>query len=381
MEQVSVFLFCLIIYTYFGYMALAILIGFVRRKRVDKKEISPTVTLMIAAYNEEKSIEAKLHNCMELDYPKEKLQVVVVSDSSSDNTDSLVSAFPSERVKLMRVEGRVGKTEARNQAMREVKSEIVVFSDATTIYDPKVLRKFVQNFADPEVGMVTGHLKYVDKMKTQVGAGQKLFWKYETLLKKAQTYSGTLTGSVGCASAFRTELYTPLPSNVIEDFTEPLMIIKKGKRVVFEPEAICMEETTDKSSDEWNMRVRVVRGGLTGLYFAKELLNPFKYPFVSFQLVSHKLLRWYAPIIAIFLFLSCWLEVAFYRESTFVFLVFSLQLLFYIMALCASLLETTGVRHKLFSFAHYFFIVNAAALSAIYHSFFSELESTWEPKR
>ncbi|MBC77953.1 MAG: glycosyl transferase family 2 [Halobacteriovoraceae bacterium] len=381
MEQMSIFFFFLIIYTYFGYLVLALGLGALRRKRVNKKEILPSVTLMIAAYNEERNIVAKLDNCMELDYPAEKLQIAVVSDASSDQTDQLVLDYPSERVSLIRVGGRVGKTEARNAAIKQVDSEIVVFSDATTVYDPKIIKMFVRNFADSEVGMVTGHLKYIDPKGTQVGAGQKLFWKYECLLKKAQTFSGTLTGSVGCASAFRTKDYTPLPANVIEDFTEPLMMIKKGKRVVFEPEAVCEELTTEKTGDEWDMRVRVVRGGLTGLAYAKELLNPLKYPFVSFQLISHKLLRWFAPVIAISLFISCWLEVALYRDSAFVFFIFSLQLVFYITALCASLFDSKKGNSKIFSFAHYFFVVNAAALTAVYYSFSSELKPTWEPKR
>jgi len=379
MENLTLLFLILIFYTYFGYTILIILLGAIRNKSVSKKEIYPTVSLLIAAYNEEKGIKEKLLNSLLLDYPKEKLEIYVVSDGSTDKTDEIVNSFTEPNIHLLRVEGRVGKTQARNIAMKQIKSEITVFSDGTTEYDKNVIRKLVQNFNDKTVGMVTGHLKYADSNNTQMGMGQKLYWQYETLIKKSQTKLGTLTGSIGCITAFRTHLYSPLPSNVIEDFTEPLFFVKKGYRVVFEPEAICFEETTKKSKNEFNMRIRVIRGGITGLLYAKSVLNPFKYPIASFQLISHKVFRWLIPVFALLL-LTCNL-LSFSSINNFFGILLILQFLFYSLSFLSYLLERVGIHNKILAIPLYLFVLNLASLIALFKTFTSRLEATWEPER
>lgn len=371
----------LIFYIYIGYLLLILLINFFLKKRDIDNQIYPTVTLMIAAYNEEKDIYKKLINSCELNYPKNLLKIIVVSDASSDDTDQIVNDFDSDNVQLLRVEGRVGKTHARNIAMKSNQSDITVFSDATTHYGKDSLRNLIKNFSDSTVGMVTGHLKYYDSKKTQMGIGQKLFWKYETLIKTAQTNLGTLTGSIGCITGFRTKLYSELPANVIEDFTGPLMIIKKGYRVVFESKAVCFEETTTKSKQEYSMRVRVIRGGLTGLLYAKEVLNPLKYPFVSFQLISHKLLRWLAPIFGISLFTLSGIAMMSVSPDITIKLIFFVQVLFYFCALLGFILEKFGIHNRILGIPLYFIVVNSASLVAIYKVLTSRLEATWETQR
>jgi cellulose synthase/poly-beta-1,6-N-acetylglucosamine synthase-like glycosyltransferase len=369
------------LYTYFGYIAVVLIIGFIRNKRVIKKNIEPIVTFMIAAYNEEKEIAKKIENSLLLDYPKEKLQIIVVSDGSTDNTDSIVDSYKNLGIRLIRVEGRVGKTEARNIAMKEIESDITIFSDGTTNYDTNAVKNLVRNFADSSVGMVSGNLKYIDNANTQMGAGQKLYWRYETLIKEAQTRLGTLTGAIGCITAFRTSLYHPLPANVIEDFTAPLMFVQKGYRVVFEKEAICHEETTKKSKNEWSMRVRVIRGGITGLIYAKSVLNPFINPVSSFQLFSHKILRWMIPMFGILLFLSSLMSVLTSEASIYLQILFGLQILFYFIAIISFILEKFEIHNRILGIPLYFIVINFASLVAIYKVLTSKLEATWETDR
>lgn len=371
----------LIFYTYVGYFLTIVLMGKMIKKKVIKNEIEPHVTVLIAAYNEERGIAAKLENSLELNYPKEKLRIIVVSDGSTDRTDEIVRSYGSRGIELLRVEGRVGKTQARNVAMEKIDGNIILFSDATTVYTKDIVKNFVRNFADPSVGMVTGHLVYRDKQKTQMGIGQKLYWKYESMIKKAQTELGTLTGSVGCATAFRKSLYSPLPDNIIEDFTGPLMFVLKGYRVVYEEEAVCYEETTKKSKNEWDMRVRVIRGGMKGMIYARKILNPFSYPVASFQLISHKILRWLVPLFMLSLFFLNLNLVANGPMEIHWLILLCLQTLFYLMVISSFLLERAGIHLKLAAIPLYFTILNAASLVALTKTLTSNLESTWETNR
>lgn len=380
MLALSLVLLALIFYVYFGYFFLLGLLGIYINKRVQKKEIMPSVSLMIAAYNEEKGIEGKILNSLSLDYPKELLDIVVVSDASSDQTDAIVERYADRGVRLIRIEGRVGKTEARNQALKMVKSEIIVFSDATTEYKTDSIQKLVRNFADPSVGMVTGHLLYQDPGGA-MGTGQKLYWKYESFIKECQTKLGTLTGSVGCISAFRRSAYTELPPEIIEDFTEPLMFILKGYRVVFEKDAICYEMATSRPAQEWAMRVRVVRGGLAGIIYARALLNPFRFPLASFQLISHKLLRWLVPALALILFACTSINYLNFPSNIYGELLIWGQLIFYLSVFLSFLGERIGVSLKFLKINQYLFIVNAASLAAIYKTLTEPKEATWETDR
>lgn len=380
MSELSVLLFLAIVYAYFGYFLLVALLAAFAGKKVKKRDIEPSVALMIAAYNEEKDIKAKLDNCLALDYPKDKLEIIVVSDASTDNTDDIVRSYEDKGVRLVRVEGRVGKTEARNLAIKNTQAEIVLFSDATTEYRPDLVKKLARNFADPQVGMATAHLRYRSKDGSQMGLGQKLYWRYESFIKKSQTSLGTLTGSVGCASAFRAKAYTRLPPHIIEDFAQPLMFVLKGYRVVFEEEAVCYEYATERSNQEWSMRVRVVRGGLAALFYAKSLLNPFKHPVAAFQLVSHKLLRWLVPVLAIALFVST-LAGALQKPDAEIVGLLAGQVLFYSLVALAHLFEGSKAAAKFLGVPHYLFVVNAAALAALYKTLTAPLEPSWETER
>ncbi len=381
MFTLTLILVLLPVYVYAGYPVVVILLGALRRKSVLQSEATPEIVLMIAAYNEEKGIAKKLEESLALDYPKNKLSIVVVSDGSTDRTDEIVSRFVDRGVRLIRIEGRVGKTEARNQALKLVECELVLFSDATTEYDPAIIRKMGRNFADPEVGMVTGHLVYKKSSGSSMTAGQRLYWQYETLIKRSQTQLGTLTGSVGCATAFRRSHYSALPAHIIEDFTEPLMFVTKGFRVVYEPEAICYELPTAKSADEWKMRVRVVRGGIAGLIYARQILNPFKFPVASFQLLSHKVLRWLVPVFGLLLLPTSVVAYVQNPASHLMLFVIVGQGLFYLCALVAFGLEKLKLRLPLVNIPLYFIVLNAACLVALLKTLTEPLAPTWETQR
>lgn len=378
MNTLILFLLFVIFYAYAGYPLTILFLSLFSRSEVKKDDDHlPEVALLIAAYNEEEGIADKIKNSLALDYPKDKLEIVVVSDGSTDKTDEIVKSFSHEGIKLFRVEGRVGKTEARNQAVLAMRKEIIVFSDATAVYEKDVIRKLVRNFADPSVGMVSGNLTYFDKGPGNMGLATKLYWTYESAIKKAQSRMHTLTGAVGCINAFRRKLYHVLPPNIIEDFTEPLMIVSQGARIVYEEEAISYERTTQKPSQEFNMRVRVIRGGMKGFLYAIRRLNMKEHSLVIAQLIGHKVLRWMVP-----LFLICLFVVNFtafmWGDHPLVNALMIAQFVCYALALLGLLWKPPGIFGKVFSIPTYFLVVNAASLKALYLTLTTDLEATWE---
>jgi cellulose synthase/poly-beta-1,6-N-acetylglucosamine synthase-like glycosyltransferase len=367
-----------IFYAYVGYSLAILLLAVFVNHPVRRMGIDPRLTYLITAYNEEKNIRSKLVQVLSLDYPRDQLEIIVASDGSTDGTDGIVRQFAERGVKLVRVEGRVGKTETQNRAVREATGEIIVFSDATTHYERSALRKIVRNYADPRVGAVSGRYEYRNPTGASIGFGSMLFWKYENLIKILQTRIGTITGCCGCIYSVRRELYEPLPPDIISDLVEPLKILDRGFRIVFEPEAIAYEETTGKSAEEFSMRVRVVMRGMRGLIYMRKLFNPLRHGFVSFQLISHKVLRWLVPVFLAVLFAS---NLSLLGTSSLYDTAFALQCAFYAIALFGMIAERMNVAPKLLTIPLYFVTVNAAAVVAIYRLFRGHKAVTWETVR
>lgn len=367
----------LIGYAYVGYSVIVLLLAQFARDTLKRGNIEPNVTFLITAYNEEKGIAQKLENTLSLDYPKTKLDILVASDGSTDRTDEIVREYAGRGVRLLRVEGRVGKTETQNQAVRQATGEIVVFSDATTRYERDNIRRLVRNYADPRVGAVSGRYEYYNPTGAAIGIGSILFWRYENLIKRAQTRIRTITGCCGCIYSVRRALYAPLPPDIISDLVEPLTILEKGYRVVFEPEAIAYEETTKRAAEEFNMRIRVITRGMRGLLYMRTLLNVFRYGFVSFQLISHKLLRWLVPVFMLTAFMAnaALLGRPFYNAT------FVLQAAFYVLAVAGWLAERLEVRVKVLSVPLYFSTVNIASVIAMYRVWKGHRAVTWETVR
>ena len=367
---------------YVGYPLLTVFISIFVKNPVKKEAIEPSVSIIIAAFNEEKYIEKKILNTFQMDYPHKKLEIIVASDGSTDRTDDIVRSYESNeynvKVILHRVEGRLGKTAAQNSAVRIANGDIVVFSDAASMYDQKAIKLMVRNYADPTVGAVSGLYRYINKSGSSVGSATILFWNYENLIKSRQTRIRTITGCCGCIYSVRRNLYTELPPSIISDLVEPLTIIRKGYRIVFEPGAVAYEETTERPGQEFRMRVRVILRGMHGLLYMRSLLNPFKYPFVSFQLYSHKVLRWMVPLFCLLAFAS---NLALVREGPVFAYSMILQFTFYSLAFAGIFFEKQGVRVKLLQLPMYFLIVNAASFVSLLKVLRGENIIVWQTRR
>lgn len=369
----------LIVYTYVGYSVVILILSRFVRNPIRIAPIEPRVTFLITAYNEEKNIAAKLEQTLTLDYPRAKLELLVASDGSTDRTDEIVRGFADRGVRLVRVEGRVGKTETQNQAVKQATGDIIIFSDATTRYERSAIRNLVRNYADPGVGAVSGRYEYFNPTGASIGVGSVLFWKYENLIKRLQTDIKTITGCCGCIYSVRRSAYVPLPADIISDLVEPLKVVEQGYRIVFEPDAIAFEETTEQTQEEFRMRVRVVTRGMRGLLYMKGLFNPFRHAFVTFQLLSHKVLRWMIPLVLLVAFLANLVLAVdghrFYSATL------ALQLAFYMLALIGFLVEKRNILAKPLTVPLYFMTVNIAAVVAMYRIWKGYKAVTWETVR
>ena len=365
-------------YIYIGYpLLLAAIAAFVRRKRPDTGHC-PRLTVLISAYNEEASIERKLRETLALEYPQDRLEILVVSDGSTDRTDEIVQAFTDSRVRLLRVNGRRGKTYAQNQGVAASSGDIIVFSDATAVYHPQALLYLACNYADPGVGAVSGRYQYFDPDgKSPTGLGSIAFWNYENTIKKLQSKILTLTGCSGCIYSVRRDLYVPLPADACSDLVEPLCIVRNRYRVAFEDRALAYELTTKTSSQEFRMRVRVATRGMRGVVSVGELLRPWQFGWVSFQLLSHKLLRWMASVFLLILFFATGV-IAFASLPFAVF--FTLQALFYAIAL-VSLLIPFHTAWKPLGLPLFFCTLNAAALMGMIELLRGNKYTVWETIR
>ena len=367
----------LLFYVYAGYPLLLALIGlFVRRPRAEAG-YTPRISVLIAAYNEEEAIERKIRQTLALEYPKEKLEVLVLSDCSTDRTDEIVNAFPDSRVRLVRMPERRGKTFAQNIGVKEATGEIIIFSDATAIYHPKALLYLACSYQDPSVGAVSGRYQYFDPgEQSPTGLGSMAFWNYENLIKKMQSRIRTITGCCGCIYSVRKAAYTELPADIISDLVQPLQAIRKGYRVVFEDRALAYEETTQSTGEEFSMRVRVVTRAMRGLLSVSDLLKPWKFAWPAFQLWSHKIMRWMVPLFLIALLAanSFLLDSFFYRFTL------AVQLFFYAAALLNMLLPLHR-QWKPLGIPLFFCTLNAAALVSMLEICRGRKYVTWQTVR
>lgn len=377
MELVFWILITLIAYTYFGYPLILSFIAYFRKKEIKKEDIYPFVSIVIAAHNEAMSIRNKIEDTINLDYPREKLEIIVASDNSTDRTNEIVNNYSNSLVKLIAFSERKGKTFVQNETAKIAKGEIILFSDATTLYEPQLLKKLIRNFADSKVGAAGGELVYINKNKSLIGKGDGFYWQYEKFLKKKESQITSLIGLSGCCYAIRKELYEPLRPDLISDFVIAQIVYKKNKRVVYEPEAISYEETNDTVKDEVKMRVRVAVRTLHGLWHMKSLLNPFQYGFFSVQLISHKVLRYLVPILLILLFLA---NIILRINNQFLIYGVSLylQVIFYVSAILGWIFQK---RKSFINIAFYFCLTNYALLIGVVKFLRGERQVLWIPRR
>ena len=373
--------FCFIfilLYIYWGYPVIIFLFSRLANKEVRKGVYEPKVTILITAYNEENHIEATIKNKLILSYPRNKMEIIVISDGSEDRTDEIVSAFACQGVKLFRQEPRRGKTSALNMAVPQATGDILVFSDANSIYDKDALRYLMENFADSAVGYVTGNMVYVNSDGTTIGDGCSAYMKYENFLRHYETQVGSIVGVDGGIDAVRRFLYRPMNADQLPDFVLPLMVVEQGYRVIYEPRALLKEETLKSSEDEYRMRVRVSLRALWALWDMQKLLNPNRYGIFSFQLLSHKVLRY----LGIVFMVGAYIFNIFILPCSRLFqILFLLQSLFYGAALAGNVLEKRGKSSRFLYIPYYFCLINIAAGHALIRLLRGEKQVLWTPRK
>jgi len=368
----------LIAYTYVGYPLLVFVLSHLFSRPVHQDDFTPKVSVIIAAHNEELNLAAKIENTLALDYPREKLEIVVASDCSTDRTDEIAQQYADRGVILHRQEERHGKTMAQKAAVRASSGEILVFSDATTNYQPDALRKIVRSFADSQVGCVAGQLVYVDRSATAVGQGCRSYWGYEKFIKRSESRLGSLIGVSGCLYAVRRICQVRLANQMIDDFVIATEIHLQGLRTIYEPAAISTEDTNKRSRDEFQMRVRVIAQTMRALYRYRRILNLRQHGIYAFQMLSHKVLRYAVPFFLLTVLVSNWLLA---DASDLYRYIFIGQAAFYAAAVIGWLAERIGIKVGPLGMPYYFVLVNVASIVAFMRFLAGGTQVVWEPLR
>jgi cellulose synthase/poly-beta-1,6-N-acetylglucosamine synthase-like glycosyltransferase len=368
----------LIVYTYAGYPALVYVLSRAFGRRVKADEIAPKISVIIAAYNEEHDIARKIEETLALDYPCEKLEIIVASDCSTDRTDEIVKGFAGRGVILHRRPERLGKTSAQNHAVQVSTGEVLVFSDATTRYEANTLRKIVRSFADPEVGCVTGNVVYVDRSATAVGMGLRSYWGYEFFIKQCESRLGSLLGVCGCLYAVRRSAYVQLDPDMSSDFVIASEIHLQGLRTVYDPEAVSSEDTNKRSREEFRMRVRIIEQTMSALYRYRRVLNLRKHKMFAFQMICHKALRYAVPFLLVLAFVA---NLPLIGEGAVYSMAMIGQAAFYMTAVIGWLADGIGLKLGPVAFPYYFVLSNAASLVAFKKFISGQSHVTWEPTR
>lgn len=378
MKIVFFFSLFIIFYVYIGYPLLVYLLSLLKNSKITKDIYEPQVSLIIPAYNEENCIANSIQNKLNLNYPKDKLEIIVVSDGSTDRTEEIVAKFEKDGIKLIKQNPRAGKTQALNRAVNIAKGQIIIFSDANSMYHPEALKALLKNFADPEVGYVTGQMKYVNPDGSMMGDGYTTYMKYENFLRERETFVGSIVGVDGGIDAVRKHLYKPMNPDQLPDLVLPLQIIHQGFRVVYEPRAILEESVLASPKDEYRMRVRVALRAFWAIKDMKSLLSIRKFGIFAVQLWSHKVLRYLVPYAFILLYIT---NLFISHTHLFFTSFFWLQNSFYLLSFIAFILDKTGKKVSKLNFALYFVLINIAAAHAFIKFLQGKKQILWTPRK
>lgn len=376
----------LIAYIYFGYPLLVIIRGLVWKRPFLRGDDLPSLSVIIVAHNEAAIIRRRIENVLALDYPSEKLEFIVASDGSDDGTNEIILEYKGHGV-IPAIFPRVGKNRALNSAVALATNELLVFSDANSIFAQDALQKLASPFADPSVGGVAGNQTYApeERESAATGFGEKLYWRFDQLLKHYQGLSGNVISATGAIYAIRRSLFQSIPTGVCDDAVVSYRVIAAGYRLVYEPNAIAYEEVAPSVDAEFTRKARVCVCGLQALTVEPSLFNPLRFGFYSVQLISHKLLRWLVFLPLTTAFLSNLLLVSshpIYEVS------FYLQLVFYGLALLTYVASFSGVSFtdvptafKALLIPLYFCTANMAAVVATCRFFLRPPVEVWKVDR
>ncbi|TLV02606.1 glycosyltransferase family 2 protein [Dyadobacter luticola] len=373
----------IVFYTFLGYGIVLYILVRIRRAMKGKRlapgldQDFPTLTLIIAAYNEESIIEEKIRNTLELSYPAGKLSLLFVTDGSSDRTPELVSKYP--QIRLMHTPARSGKILAVHRAMHEVTSEVVVFTDANTFLNRDALVLIARHYADPTVGAVSGEKRVMQDAVSDATAGEGFYWKYESTLKKWDSELYSVVGAAGELFSVRRSLYKEVePDTILDDFMISMRIAQQGYRIIYEPEAYASELSSENIQEELKRKVRIAAGGIQSIMRLKSLLSPFGYPMLSFQYVSHRVLRW--TVTPFLMILSVILNIAIVATSGgwFYWLILLGQLFFYGLAFAGWILERRKIKVKALFVPYYFCMMNYAVIAGIGRYYKGNQSAAWD---
>ena len=374
----------ILFYSYIGYGML--LIGIVKLKRFFrgrkynyyKEEELPTVSLVIAAFNEEDYIEEKIKNSLALSYPDGKLKIVIITDGSSDRTPEIVSCYP--QILLLHQSERKGKVAAMNRAAAYQEGEILVFCDANTALNKDCIKNIARHYADPRVGGVAGEKKVVKQGQESVaGAGEGLYWKYESLLKRLDSELHSTMGAAGELFSVRRNLFETTPEGtIIEDFVQSLKLCSGGYILRYEPEAYASEGPSASIKEELKRKVRIAAGAFQAMGLLKELFNPFRYPILSFQFVSHRILRWTIAPLSLLIALITNILIIILAPEIIYNIIGVLQFLFYGAALMGWFFASKGKIYKLLQVPYYFLIMNYAVYAGFFRFLKGKQSVLWD---
>jgi cellulose synthase/poly-beta-1,6-N-acetylglucosamine synthase-like glycosyltransferase len=350
--------FVLVAYAYFGYALLLWLRLSFGRRPVPQQAATPTVSILIAARNEESNLPAKLDNLRRLDYPQQRLQIIIASDGSTDRTAEILRQHASEITPLI-LHRAGGKAAALNQAVPLATGDILIFLDTRQFVEPDAIAELVACFVDPAIGAVSGEL-LLESAPGQPSEALGIYWKIEKIIRKLESATGSVVGVTGAIYAMRRELYTPIPpSTILDDVFVPMSVVRQGKRVVFQPSAIARDRLFVESGKEFSRKVRTLTGNYQLLRLAPWLITPANPILIRF--ISHKLLRLFVP-----LFLALMLVASAVADGPFYHAAFALQLFFYLLAGTAMMIPSL-CRFKPAAIASTFVLLNAAAALAFYN--------------
>jgi cellulose synthase/poly-beta-1,6-N-acetylglucosamine synthase-like glycosyltransferase len=364
----------IIVYVYFGYLLLLVILSRFIKNSVKKGNIEPSVSMIISAYNEGKSIRKKLENTLNLDYPKEKTEIIVASNGSTDKTDEIVSEYSKFGVKLNSIKEQ-GKTNAQNKTVPLTSGEIILFSDANSIYSRDAIKQITRNFADKKVGLVHGQaIMKQDATSSIVTTGVTSYLKYENLIKTLESYLGRCVVAYGGMIAIRKDIFEPIDVNSMEDFMLPIMTVVKGYKSIFEREAIFIEKGAFNPKDEFKIRSRIIAQDSRAFFKLLFRLVFSRRWFLLFQLISHKFLRWHIPIFLLLIFIISisLINVLFYR------LIFYIQLAFYILSVFGYLLHLQGKKARLLYLPFHFCALNFSAFIGIFKMYIGKKLPFWD---
>jgi cellulose synthase/poly-beta-1,6-N-acetylglucosamine synthase-like glycosyltransferase len=373
----------IVFYTFFGYGIFLFILVKLRRlfkgKRVlpDNGGNWPTVTLIVAAYNEEHFILEKISNTLLLNYPEDKVSFVFVTDGSNDRTPELISMFP--KIKLMHKHERNGKIAAMHRAMAEIKTDIAIFTDANTILNKDALVNICRHYYDPTVGAVSGEKRVNIEEVSDATAGEGFYWKYESKLKTWDSELYSVVGAAGELFSIRTALYEPVASDtILDDFMISMLIAGKGYRLVYEPMAYATETGSESIQEELKRKIRIAAGGIQSIVRLGSLLNPFRNFVLSFQYISHRVLRWTVTPFLMILALILNAVIVFQRHSLLYTAILVCQVFFYLFSLLGWILEKKELRIKLLFIPYYFCMMNYAVLAGIRRYLKGSQSAVWE---